>query len=153
MPEHLRWREGLFSTKADRRLSSRLVHRLSAVVAHSMAGVAAGVLVGAWIGEGLVTHFPHWWEVTLYSVTSAVTFVVVFVIQHTQSRQVSAIQRKLDELVRSTDAGNAVIGVEDAPDRDLAQLAEQSATDRREATADPPHTTRTRPAPASPADR
>ena len=114
-------------------MSSRLLHRFSRVVAHSTAGVAAGVLVTLWVVEGSVAHFPHWWELVLYSATSSVTFVMVFVIQHTTSRQIAAIQRKLDELVRSTDAANEVIGVEDAPDQDLEQLAEQAAVDRMEA--------------------
>jgi low affinity Fe/Cu permease len=127
------WREGRFGKRADRRLSSRLLHRLGAVVAHSTAGVAAAVFVGLWIGEGALAHFPHWWEVTLYSTTASVTFVMVFVIHHTTSRQVVAMQRKLDELVRSTDAANAVIAVEDAPDQDLEQLAEQAAHDREAA--------------------
>lgn len=91
------------------------------------------MLVGGWIVAGLVAHFPHWWEVTLYSVTATVTFVMVFVIHHTQSRQVAAIQRKLDELVRGTEAGNEVIGVEDGPDRELEQLAEQAVSDRQHA--------------------
>jgi low affinity Fe/Cu permease len=133
MLEERHWREGLFGTRADRQASSRVLHRLGAIVAHSMAGVAAGIVVGLWIAEGVVAHFPHWWEVGLYSTTGAVTFVMVFVIQHTQSRQVAAIQRKLDELIRATDAGNTVIGVEEAPDRDLERLAEQAAEDRQRA--------------------
>ena len=135
MSEQPQWREGRFGKRADRRVSSRLLHRMDAVVSHSTAGVVAGILVGAWVGEGIVAHFPHWWEVSLYSATASVTFVMVFVIQHTQSRQVAAIQRKLDELVRSTDAGNALIAVEDAPDRDLERLAEQAAHDRHDALA------------------
>jgi hypothetical protein len=73
---------------------------------------------------------PHWWEVAFYGATSAVTFIMVFVIQHTQDRQAAATQRKLDELVRAADARNTVIGIEDAPDQDLQRLAHEATVDR-----------------------
>jgi low affinity Fe/Cu permease len=49
---------------------------------------------------------------------------MVFVIQHTQSKQVAAMQRKLDELVRaSSRASNELITVEEAPHQELDALA------------------------------
>ena len=60
----------------------------------------------------------------LYSVSSTATLIMVFVIQHTQARQVSSIQRKLDELLRSSDADNNLIAVEGASDDRLQALEE-----------------------------
>lgn len=92
--------------------------------------IAAAFVVG-WTVLGIVERFPPWWETVLYSVTGSVTFVMVFVIQHTQQRQTAATQRKLDELLRSSsDADNSVIAVEEAPDEHLAALARLNLADR-----------------------
>jgi low affinity Fe/Cu permease len=140
-----RWRRGLFgggSTVTSRHASgwherhwtSRVLHRVGEVVAHSGAGIVAASVVLAWTVVGISTSFPHWWETVLYSATAAVTFVMVFVIQHTQARQVSATQRKLDELLRSTtDADELLIAVEEAPDEDLQALTERNVTQREQA--------------------
>ena len=62
------------------------------------------------------------------------TFVMVFVIQHTQQRQVAATQRKLDELIRSsTEADPTLIAVEEAPDDDLENLARLHVAEREQA--------------------
>ena len=53
--------------------------------AHSAAGVMAAGLVLVWLGIGVLTGFPAWWSTTFYSGAAAVTFVMVFVIQHTTS--------------------------------------------------------------------
>ena len=99
-----------------------------------MAGVLAAVLGGCWIVVGWRSGFPDWWQIALYSATALTTFVMVFVIQHTQSRQVAALQRKLDELIRSSrQADNALIAVEHAPAAELQQLADASRDRRTEA--------------------
>jgi low affinity Fe/Cu permease len=99
-----------------------------------MAGVLAASLGGVWLLIGAASGFPDWWQVALYSATASTTFVMVFVIQHTQSRQVAALQRKLDELIRSSrQADNALIAVEHAPDEELQQLADASRDRRLEA--------------------
>ena len=86
---------------------------------------------------GSVKGFPGWWETTLYSVTGSVTFVMVFVIQHTQQRQTAATQRKLDELLRSSaDADSTLVAVEEASDRDLEALTRQHVSEREQAQAD-----------------
>jgi low affinity Fe/Cu permease len=116
--------------------TSRLLHRMGELVAHSGAGIVATILMLAWAMVGLLSGFPDWWQTTLYSVTGSVTFVMVFVIQHTQQRQTSATQRKLDELVRSSlHADDRLIAVEEAPDEALLALTDIDHADRDRATA------------------
>ena len=139
-----RWRRGMFGTNPtplrshswvrDRHWTSRLLHHVGAATAHSGAGTAAGLMLAGWLVVGVVTEFPHWWETVLYSATSAVTLLMVFVIQHTQARQTSATQRKLDELIRSsTEADRTLIAVEEAQDDDLENLARLHVAEREQA--------------------
>ena len=80
-------------------------------------------MLAAWGVLGVVTGFPSWWQITLYSTTSAVTVVMVFAIQHTQHRQQLVTQRKLDELVRAQPgADDRMIAAETATDDELDDL-------------------------------
>lgn len=82
-------------------------------------------MVGACVG------FPGWWQTVLYSVGASVTLVMLFAIQHTQSRRQTAIQRKLDELLRShAAADNRFIGVEESTGADLPTLAGHNRPER-----------------------
>ena len=134
--EAQRWRRGLFRGASHhddwlaRHWSSRLLHRLGEIVANAATGVLAAVLVLVWAVVGGATVLPTWWATTLYSVAASVTFIMVFVIQHTQSRQITAVQRKLDELLRSTSGDNSLIAVEEASDEELQALADLNLEDR-----------------------
>ena len=87
-----------------------------------------------WVVVGAIEHFPHWWETVLYSTSAGFTLVMVFVIQHTQSRQQLATQRKLDELLRTQpSADDQLIASEDAPDEELQALADLNMVDRQRA--------------------
>jgi len=120
-----------------RHWSSRLLHRVGETVAHARSGIIAAVLVIGWLAFGLLTRFPGWWQTTLYVATGSVTFVMVFVIQHTQQRQTAATQRKLDELLRSSrHADSTLIAVEEASDADLEELTRQHVAEREQAHAD-----------------
>src|SRR6476660_867632 len=100
--------------------TSRVLHRVGDAVANSTAGVIAATLIAAWAIIGAIIGFPQWWLTVLYAGTASVTFVMVFVIQHTQARQTSATQRKLDELIRATHtADDRLISVEQAPEGTL----------------------------------
>ena len=130
----LRWRRGRSAVRpGDRRpVVSRVLHRLGDASAHAAAGLAAMVAVLGWITFGAIIGFPDWWETAMYVTTSAITLVMVFAIQHTQSRQQLATQRKLDELVRSLPAAdNRLIAAESASDEELSALGQLNATDRR----------------------
>jgi low affinity Fe/Cu permease len=71
-------------------------------------------------------RFPSGWENTFAMIASAITLVMVFVIQHTQSRQQVATQLKLDELIRAAPrADDLLIHVESADDDELIALDEE----------------------------
>jgi len=136
-------RRGVFGAAAhanewtNRHWSSRFLHRVGEVAAHAGAGIVAAALVAGWLGLGLATGFPPWWQTTLYVVTGSVTFVMVFVIQHAQQRQTAATQRKLDELLRSSElADSTLIAVEEASDDDLEAVTLEHVAERERAQAD-----------------
>lgn len=137
-----RWRRGLFRGSiphhtdwGSRHWSSRLLHRLGEIVANAATGVVAAAWIVGWVALGAGVGFPAWWATVLYSSTASVTLVMVFVIQHTQSRQTTALQRKLDELIRATSGTDPnLIAVEEAPDEELQALADLNLEDRAAAT-------------------
>lgn len=120
--------------RAEAARSSTALHHVGETVANALAGLAAAFLAVVWLVVGLVAGFPTWWQVSLYSSTAIVTFVMVFVIQHTQSKQIVALQRKLDELIRSSHhADNSLIKVEEAPETELQQLGDAFRDHRQNA--------------------
>lgn len=141
-PARPRWRRGLIgggraraaSAYPGRRWSSLVLHRLNEATAHSTAGLVAAALILAWVAFGFVIEFPGWWDNALFVVSSTVTLVLVFAIQHTQARQQTATQRKLDELLRAMPrADNRLVAVEEAPDQELEALASQHLAIRTDA--------------------
>ena len=118
----------------QRHWTSRVLHRVGEAVADARTGMVAAGIVAAWALLGATTGFPGWWQTALYSFTGSITFVMVFVIQHTQQRQTAALQRKLDELLRSSaEADSTVIAVEEAADADLEMLTRHHVTEREHA--------------------
>ena len=99
-------------TEPRRSPVSRFLHHIGAVTAGEYAGAAIGVAVVAWLVAYAGLGFPTWMGNALQVLAAGVTLVMVFVIQHGQRRTESAIQLKLDELVRTSDADDRLAGIE-----------------------------------------
>ena len=81
--------------------------------------------------------FPTDWQTAFAAVCAAVTTVMVFTIQHTQSRQQAATQLKLDELIRALPtADDHLVQVEASPDAELDELEEAHREHRLSVRAD-----------------
>jgi low affinity Fe/Cu permease len=72
----------------------------------------AGLFVAGWLLTGPLFHFSDTWQLVMNTISSIVTFLMVFLIQNAQNRDSSALQLKLDELIRVTDARNKLMGIE-----------------------------------------
>ncbi|UXY17041.1 low affinity iron permease family protein [Chitiniphilus purpureus] len=86
----------------------------------------AAALVLIWIVTGPLFDFSDTWQLVINTGTTIITFLMVFLIQHTQNRDTQALQLKLDELIRAVHgARNQMIQAEELDDQELAELKRQ----------------------------
>jgi len=81
-----------------------------------------GLVVVAWAASGPLFGFSETWQLVINTGTTIVTFLMVFLIQNTQNRDNAAIQAKLDDLILTSDAENAFVGIEDMTEKELKAL-------------------------------
>lgn len=79
----------------------------------------AVLVVAVWAVSGPFFDYSDHWQIVINTGTTIVTFLMVFLIQAQQNRDGAAIQAKLDELIRSSNARNDLIGIEKKPETDL----------------------------------
>ncbi len=104
-----------FSKKFEK-ISGKITH-----VSGSPAAVlvAAGVVV-VWGLLGPVFNYSDTWQLVINTSTTIITFVMVFVIQHSQNKDTTAMQLKLNELIAANEkASNRLINIEDLTDEEL----------------------------------
>jgi low affinity Fe/Cu permease len=121
-----RWMRSRMAARVEKRSAgSRWLYRVDHYSSLPIVAIAVGaVLVGA-LAVGIALGFPSGWIVAFESGTSAITLAMVFVIQHTQSREQAATQRKLDELLRALPgAESGLIMLEEASEETMVEVEE-----------------------------
>src|SRR5262245_5374187 len=84
--------------------------------------LAVGMLA-VWLLMGPLFGFSDTWQLVMNTITSIITFVMVFLIQRTQNKDALAVQLKLNELVAVIEgASNRLIDVEDLSEQELKVL-------------------------------
>jgi low affinity Fe/Cu permease len=84
------------------------------------AGVAALLLVFM-IGLAFA-GYPSTWQMYFATASNAIVLVMLFVLKHTQDRQQTALQLKLDELIRASPvADDHLVQIERADEHELIE--------------------------------
>jgi len=90
---------------------SRLAQWASAQLGKPTTFALACLTVLIWAAAGPFLHYSDTWQLLINTATTIITFLMVFLLQHTQTRDTRSIQIKLDELIRANKvAHNALLG-------------------------------------------
>jgi low affinity Fe/Cu permease len=96
---------------------------ISRIIGSSWAFFLAFLSIILWIVSGPFFKFSDTWQLIINTGTTIITFLIVFLIQHTQNRDTDTIQIKLDELIRGIKAAkNERIAIDELTDEELKNL-------------------------------
>src|SRR3977135_939079 len=95
-------------------LFTRFALRVALLSGRPIVFLIAISIVVAWAVTGPLFNYSDTWQLVINTGTTIITFLMVFLIQHTQTRDTLAIQIKLSELILSMrGAENRLARVED----------------------------------------
>jgi low affinity Fe/Cu permease len=112
-------------------LFGKIAGAISRAAGHASTFIAAIALIIIWGVSGPYFHYSDTWQLVINTGTTIITFLMVFLIQNSQNRDGAAIQVKLDELIRVSEALNTFVGIEHLTEQELEELrakCEQRAT-------------------------
>ena len=107
------------------RAFTQFANMVSRVAGRSWAFIACILFVLVWAATGPAFGFSDTWQLVINTSTTIITFLMVFLIQNTQNRDNAALQAKLDELIRISEAENRYIGIERLTDKELEGILEE----------------------------
>ncbi|KIQ35244.1 membrane protein [Variovorax paradoxus] len=118
------------------RLFASFANKIAHIAGSPATFLACVAMVVAWAVAGPFFGYSETWQLLINTGTTIVTFLMVFLIQNTQNRDGVALQTKLDELIRSSDAQDEFMGIEKLTDHELSALHErcEAAAKRSHAT-------------------
>lgn len=102
---------------------SKVAAKTSDAIGSPWAFVIAFAAIILWLISGPLLGFSDTWQLIINTSTTIITFLTVFLIQHTQNKNDRATQLKLDEIIHSiSKARNDFIDLEDMNDDKLSRL-------------------------------
>ena len=105
-----------------KKLFRRFAEHTSRYAGKPMAFILAVALVVVWAVTGPLFGFGDTWQLVINTSTTIITFLMVFLIQNSQNRDTAALQIKLDELIRTSQAHNVLLNLEELDDDALDRI-------------------------------
>ncbi len=105
---------------------SDVARQASCLLGTPLAFAAACAVVVVWVITGPLFGYSDTWQLVINTGTTIVTFLMVFLVQHTQNCDSRALHLKLDEVLRSLDtARNKLMDIENCSDEELNRIERQ----------------------------
>jgi low affinity Fe/Cu permease len=99
-----------------------LANKTSLAAGRASTFILAAAVIIVWAVSGPIFGFSDTWQLVINTGTTIVTFLMVFLIQNSQNRDGAAIQVKLDELIRVSEARNSLVGIEHLTNDELEEI-------------------------------
>jgi len=110
----------------NKNIFGRFAKLIASVAGSPPAFIIALSVIVIWIITGPMFGYSDTWQLIINTGTTVVTFLMVFIIQNSQNKDTTAIQLKLDELIRATDgAHNALMNLEELSDNELKRIRDR----------------------------
>ena len=104
----------------------RFAHRTADTVGAPVSFVLGVTVILLWILTGPFFHFSDTWQLVINTGTTIITFLMVFLIQNTQTRDTKTMHLKLDELIRAVEgARNQLVDLEDSSQEKIEALDQE----------------------------
>lgn len=104
----------------------KIASQVSKATGSAYAFVIAILLILVWVITGPIFNYSNTWQLVINTLTTIVTFLMVFMIQNTQNRDTKAVHLKLDELIRAEkNARNRFMEIEASNDEDLEKMQKE----------------------------
>ena len=105
------------------KLFGDIARKISDVVGTPIAFLSALSVVFLWAIAGPFLQFSEAWQLTINTGTTIITFLMVFVLQHTQNKDSKALHLKVDDLIKVIEAADDdFIGAEDRTEDEIHAL-------------------------------
>ncbi len=116
---------------------TRLAQGVARWAGKPVSFVSAVAIVALWAASGPFLGFSEAWQLTINSTTTIITFLMVFIIQNSQNRDIAAMQIKLDELLtRTRGAREELIDMEELDEDKIEEIRQDFERRARKARMD-----------------
>jgi len=104
----------------------RLSERIGDWSSSSIGFACASLTIILWLIAGPIMHYSEKWQLIINSVTTTITFLMVFLIQRTEHKDAQALHAKLDAIMEILGVNNKLMDLEHWPERKLDELEQRN---------------------------
>ena len=101
---------------------TRIANAIAYAAGKPVTFLVCCTVIVVWAASGPMLGFSDTWQLIINTSTTIITFLMVFLIQNTQNRDGAAVQAKLDELIRASEAENRFIGIEHLTEAEVEEF-------------------------------
>jgi low affinity Fe/Cu permease len=105
-----------------KKMFSKLAEGTAHLAGHPFTCASAFAVVALWAASGPSFQYSERWQLIINTGTTIITFLMVFLIQNTANRDMAAMQAKLDEIIRASDARNEFRGIDRKSEDEIKEL-------------------------------
>lgn len=105
------------------KLFRKFAQKVSSLVGAPISFILAIIFIATWLATGPLFEFSDTWQLVINTLTTVITFLMVFLIQNTQNRDSKMLNIKIDELIKALkSADDKTLDLDDLSDDQLEDL-------------------------------